>query len=427
MKRLAPWLDFARDEAPLVVVLLFLVVVGIALRAQNLGGAKDFKWDEHHFVENARNYLANKPDWNDHPPLSKLIIAVALRATGDTPKGWRMASLLFGLLDIGLIGWTTWLAFRSRRAALIAAAFVAADGMFIVYSRTALFDGIIVAFALTGLSAAFFGRKPWHVLLCGLCIGVAVSLKLSGLVFVALAAAACLVSRPLRLWTPLLAIIPLLFYVQYAFGLHITGKPASVADVIAENQRLVHHHLSFTVVHPSSSRWYTWFLPTRPFFFRQDQDHDGLSRVLLLLGNPALWWASSVAVIATVVVVLRTGWRELWRQMSTPDVPEANPSDSAPLEARGGALCWLLAAWAAPIAFWIPSLRDSFLYHYMPSYTFALVLLAGLADRLYRRHRLATLIGLVVVAEVLLFYAPLWGELPIAEDALHARLFESWR
>jgi dolichyl-phosphate-mannose-protein mannosyltransferase len=425
-----------RRDAPLVIVLVFMLLAGVVLRVQNLGAAHGFKWDEHHFVLNARNYLVNKPDQNDHPPLSKLIIASVMSVTGDTPAGWRTASLLFGLLDIGLIAWVTWLVFQSRRAALIAAAFVAADGMFIAYSRTALFDGVIVAFLVAGLASVFFGRTLRHVLLCGLFIGCVMSLKLSGLAIVPLALLACFVSRPLRRWTPLLALcIPLVFYLQYALALHITGRPASLLDVIADNRSMVHHHLSFTYVHPSSSKWYTWFLPVRPFFFRREQAVDGTLRALMLLGNPALWWASSLAVIATTVVVWKAGWRRIWQQVSAPAAATVSffgPGSSAaaaaaPLDAAAGRMFWLLAAWAAPVAFWIPSLRDSFLYHYMPSYAFALMLLAGFADRLYVRHRLATLIGLVIVAEVLLFYAPLWGELPIGEDALNARLFEIWR
>ena len=92
------------------------------------------------------------------------------------------------------------------------------------------------------------------------------------------------------------------------------------------------------------------------------------------------------------------------------------------------ALLWVLAAWAAPIVFWIPSLRDSYIYHFLPSYSFGLVLLAGLTDRMYRRFRLHTLLAVVLVAEVTLFYAPIWSELPLTQSALHARLFfPFWR
>jgi dolichyl-phosphate-mannose--protein O-mannosyl transferase len=188
---------------------------------------------------------------------------------------------------------------------------------------------------------------------------------------------------------------------------------------------MVTHHLSYTVVHPYSSHWYTWFLPVKPIYLRRDVDVDGSIRALLTLGNPLLWWGGIAAVIGAAVIVVRTGPARVWRKLRDLNTPE--PLGGS-LEERTGHLFWLVAAWSAPIVFWIPSLRDSFIYHYMPSYAFALVLLAGLVERTYRRYRMATLIGVIVVLEVSLFYAPLWGELPITQRALDARLpFRSWR
>ncbi|MFC1643022.1 hypothetical protein ACFL5O_10130 [Myxococcota bacterium] len=46
-------------DAPLAILLLSRLVVGIALRVQNLGVPGTFLWDEHHFVENAR--LSGEP------------------------------------------------------------------------------------------------------------------------------------------------------------------------------------------------------------------------------------------------------------------------------------------------------------------------------------------------------------------------------
>jgi dolichyl-phosphate-mannose--protein O-mannosyl transferase len=183
-----------------------------------------------------------------------------------------------------------------------------------------------------------------------------------------------------------------------------------------------------------SSKWYTWFLPTRPIFLRRDVDIDGSIRALVTLGNPLLWWGSSVAVLVAAAVVVRTGPRRLWQQiadrLSTPKPPPADASAGvpSPLDQRAGAFFCVLVAWAGPIVFWIPSLRDSYIYHFMPSYAFGLVLLAGMADRLYQRFRVQTLAAVLMVAVVTFFYAPIWSELPLTESALHARvIFPGWR
>ncbi len=422
------WLEGAvrslQADAPLGLVIGAALLLGLLLRTHLLGIPEALKWDEVHYVDTARSYVAHQYAWNDHPPLGKLIIAGMMAIFGDSPVVWRLAPLLFGLANVGLIAWTTLIVFKSPRSAWIAAAFVAADGFFIAYSRSALLDGMIVGFGVAAVAIVLRARTVWHVLAAGVFAGCATSCKLNGLAFVATATAVCLASRSLRRYTPvLLGAVVVVFYAQCAYLLRLTGRSGSVAAVIAENREMVHRHLSYTVVHPFSSHWYTWFLPLRPFFLRRDVDPDGSIRALMTLGNPLLWWAGTIAVMAACVVVIRVGPRQVWREISGGSAPGATPA-SAPT----GALFWLVAAWAAPIIFWIPSLRDSYLYHYLPSYAFALALLAGFADRLYERHRLLVLIAMVVVVEVTIFYAPLAGELPIGADALNARLFfKFWR
>ncbi|HEY4188338.1 MAG TPA: phospholipid carrier-dependent glycosyltransferase [Polyangia bacterium] len=420
-----------RDDLPLAVVLAFMFAVGVLLRVYRLEVPNALKWDEHHYVGVARSYLAHQYNTDDHPPLGKLIITGVMVFFGDTPLGWRLASLIFGFLNIGLIAWTTRVAFKSWRAAFIAAAFVAVDGFFIAYSRAALLDGMIVAFAMAGVATILTAQRLWQVLLAGVFVGCAASFKLNGVTFVAVALVICAAARRTRLFTPLLAVVSaVVFYVQAAFPLILTGGSGSLAAVIAENKKLIKHHLSYTVVNPSSSHWYTWFLPLRPIFLRRDIDPvDGSIHALLTLGNPLLWWASTLAVVAATVVVVRTGRRRLWQQLlgARVDAGPTGGTDVLAVQDRAGLLFGLLMAWAAPLAFWVPSLRDAYLYHYLPSYTFALVLLAGFADRFYARRQLATFIAIVLVLEVSIFYAPLWGELSISQEALNARLFPNWR
>jgi dolichyl-phosphate-mannose-protein mannosyltransferase len=414
-------------DAPLGIVLTAMVALGVALRAHHLGIPDTLKWDETHYVETARSYLAHQYAWNDHPPLGKLIIALSMKLLGDTPFAWRLPCLLFGVANIGLIGWLAHVVFQSRRAAVIAAAFVAVDGFFIAYSRAALLDGMIVAMGVGAVTLVLSGRKLWHVLVAGALAGGATSCKLNGLVFVAVALGVCIATRPLRRFALVLPISALaVFYAQCAYGLHLTGRSGSIAAVIAENRAMVLHHLSYTVVHPASSRWYTWFLPLRPIFLRHDVDVDGSMRVLLTLGHPLLWWASSAAVVMAAGGLFRMGPRQLLREVLSNSNEGSSNNESSNGSPR--AIFWVLVAWAGPVVFWMPSLRDSYVYHYFPAYAFALVLLSGLAARLYERRRLLTLIGIVIVAEVAVFYSPVCGELPIAPEPLNARLFiPAWR
>ncbi|HEY6476172.1 MAG TPA: phospholipid carrier-dependent glycosyltransferase [Polyangia bacterium] len=421
-------------DLPLYLVLGAMTVLGVYLRLHDCPGTSQLRWDEHHYLNVARSYLTRTYATDDHPPFGKLIITGAMRLFGDTPIGWRIASLVFGFANIGLCAWVAEVVWKRGRAALLAGAFVAADGFFIAYSRAALLDGMIVAFAMAGI-ATLLSVKSWRqVVVAALLLGGAGSFKLNGVTFICSALVICAVTRRLRPLTPLLALVAAgVFYAQHAFALALTGHSATIPAVIAENRKLIAHHLSYTVVNPNSSHWYTWFLPWKPIFLRRDVDPvTGSIKALITLGNPLLWWGATAAVVATAVVAIRVGWRRLWPELrdAAPSPAAGPPAPDGPLlalESRAGVLCWVLLVWAAPVAFWVPNLRDAYLYHYLPSYTFALVLLAGLVDRLYTRWPLPTLIGLAAVLEVSLFYAPLWSELPLSENALNARLFPLWR
>jgi dolichyl-phosphate-mannose-protein mannosyltransferase len=452
MKRAAQWFrdttSSIRQDAPLAVIVLATLVVGVYLRLYDIHLPTFLRWDEHHYVNVARSYVSREYNTDDHPPFGKLIIAGFMRVLGDNPLGWRMASEVFGFINIGLVAWAAWAVFGSRRAGVLAAAFVAIDGFFIAYSRAALLDGMIVAFSLAAVTTMLCARRWWHVLLAGVLAGGAASFKLNGVPILMAVLMICAASRRWRRLTPVvLGLAALVFYGQSAAALVLTGKSGSVLAVIAENRKLINHHLSYTVVHPFSSHWYTWFVPIRPILLRRDVDADQTARALLTLGNPLLWWGSTAAVIAGLIVLARVGPRRLWEMvqahgslrpagMAGPAVPLPGGAAGAGQPGRGGVLAvadraaWLvgiLLGWAGPLAFWVPSLRDAYIYHYFPSYTFALILLAGFTDRFYDRRRLLTLAAILVVVEVSMFYAPVWGEFPISEAALHVRLFPFWR
>jgi len=100
------------------LLVVALVIGGVIARAHDFGYPNELTWDEHHFVENARNLLEGRSDRNDHPPLGKLLLALGIVAVGDEGAGWRLAPLLFGLALIALAYALGASAFRSRVAGL---------------------------------------------------------------------------------------------------------------------------------------------------------------------------------------------------------------------------------------------------------------------------------------------------------------------
>ena len=146
--------------------------------------------------------------------------------------------------------------------------------------------------------------------------------------------------------------------------------------------------------------------------------HGTTSRYASSIGNPLLWIAASVSLIAdSSGPLLHTFRAGLRRALDRLRAPELRPT-------------WVLATgWFAAIFPWIVA-RGSyvFMYHYLPAYAFALIYLAGSAAKLEReRPRLA--FGFVsLVFLVSAYFVPVWGEFPVTEaEANHRLVFRSWR
>jgi dolichyl-phosphate-mannose--protein O-mannosyl transferase len=171
------------------------------------------------------------------------------------------------------------------------------------------------------------------------------------------------------------------------------------------------------MTHPLTSYWYTWFIPRRPITLRYELVDGGMVRVLTTLGNPLLWWSSTLVIFGTLG---RLAWLGLRGLRAREPLPE--------LVAR--LWPWLLpgAFWLAFLSPWVLTARDSYIYHYLPCYAGGLLLLAGAFARAFRRWPRASLIAFLLIAEVSVFYAPVWGQLPLSEVAYGWRLFlQSWR
>lgn len=306
----------SQPAAPLVVAGIIVVCGGIAMRLVNVRMPNALTFDEHHFVENARNYLGGQADWNDHPPLGKLLIAVGIALVGDNGLGWRIAPLIFGVGSIGMAFALGRTAFQSRLAGLMAAAFVAADGFLIAYSKSALLDGFLVFFQLLTVYLALGTKGGTGVLLTGACWGLAMGIKFSGAVM-ALPIAVILATRirplsraaVLTVGTGLVAVV--VYLAQFSLGLALAGKPYGFESSMAVTWDLYQHHARLTDwKNPLTSRWYSWFIPQKPIMMYREPDGP-YWRVMSSLGNLLLWWSSAVAALTCVLIGVRRGVLQL--------------------------------------------------------------------------------------------------------------------
>ena len=403
-----------RLETLTQVLLVALVAGGAAARIYDFGYPNELTWDEHHFVENARNILAGRSDWNDHPPLGKILIAAGMRAMGDQGAGWRLAPLLLGLALIGLAYALGASAFRSKTAGLYAAAFIAASGFVLAFSKTALLDGML---ATMMVAAAFvlWRARSWRGITCGaVLIGLAASIKFTGIVLavpLALMAVTRYRSRLKALGVFALGAITVaaVYAVLFSWGLALAGDDYGPVDVARKTVELFRHHIGLDDwEHSATSRWYTWFIPLRVVRLHYERNGD-VVRALTTKGNPLLWWGVNLAVLWSTVDLVSRKWR---------DGLIGTAPDTRPSSGRN----YLLLMWVLPLCPWIFTNRDSYIYHYLPSYVFGLVLFGGLTSTLSDpKVRFGVVVGITLVFA---YCVRVWSKIPLdANSLLHTVFF----
>jgi predicted membrane-bound dolichyl-phosphate-mannose-protein mannosyltransferase len=183
IRRLPAWL---RPD-PLQTLGLVMIGAAIArtyrLRTPNL----PVIFDENFYVNAARIILGIKVpvglpysgarpgvDPNpEHPVLGKLLIAGSMKLFGDDPFGWRLPSLLAGLVCIALVYAIVRAVSPDAWLAVLAATIFAFDNLVLVQSRIATLDIPFLAFLLLGVWL-WLKQRP---LLAGVACAVAVMIK----------------------------------------------------------------------------------------------------------------------------------------------------------------------------------------------------------------------------------------------------------
>ena len=395
------------------VLLVALIAGGAAARLFDFGYPNALTWDEPHFVENARNILAGRSDWNDHPSLGKLLIAVGILALGDEGAGWRVVPLLFGLALIALAYALGASAFRSKAAGLYAAGFVAASGFVMAFSKTALLDGMLAS-VMVAAALALWRARSWRGIMLGAALtGLAVSIKFTGIVLVVPLAWMTLASsesRPkaLGVFTLGLATLAAVYVAQFSLGLAFAGDEYGPVDVAKKTVELFRHHVGLDDwENAATSRWYTWFVPLKVVRLHYAREGD-VVRALSTKSNPLLWWGVNLAVLWSLVELLRAKWRD-------------GLASAAPRASAASGRNYLLLMWFLPLCPWILTERDSYIYHYLPSYAFGLVLFGCLLSTL-RNPKVR--FGVVASVTVVFAYCvPVWSKIPLDANSLLHTLF----
>jgi predicted membrane-bound dolichyl-phosphate-mannose-protein mannosyltransferase len=94
----------------------------------------------------------------EHPLLAKLLIALSMSILGDNGWGWRMASVIFGLVAIFVLYLLLKKTSNSPLIAIIGTFLFSLDNMVFVHSRIATLDIFMLSFMLIGFYWYFSGK-----------------------------------------------------------------------------------------------------------------------------------------------------------------------------------------------------------------------------------------------------------------------------
>jgi len=419
--------------------LVLFALTGLAgvLRFAGITQPRGFVFDEHYAADACLYVFGPQPFCRTsteisfvHPPLAKWLIGAGIRLFGFNPAGWRFAPLVAGTLSIALMYLLARRLLGSTFAASLATGLLMFDFLHFVMSRTAMLDIFVVFFGLASfLCLVYDGDRPESVpsrssslarrlvarpwlLGAGLMGGAAVACKWSGgYLLVAVSVVAFL--RHARRMDPILfiafAALPAVVYIaSYAGRLDGTllawpwSDGSWIRAFVARQEAMLAHHTGSLYVHPYMSPAWSWPFIKRPvlFYFR---DAGTGYQVILALGNPLVWWASLVGLVATAWRMARK------RNMATPDTI-------------------ILAGFAAGYVPWFVITRhEAFLYYLLPAVPFLYLALAravtDMSSPVVRRIAFAALV--IASIGVFSFFRPLLVGTPVTHAEWERRILFS--
>jgi dolichyl-phosphate-mannose-protein mannosyltransferase len=402
-----PW-AFGAVFATAVVAL----VAGVWGRVWNLSFPPQKMWDEIYFPVMANKYLRGVEFFDLHPPLGKFIIALSIAPFGNNPFAWRLMPAVFGIGLVALAGAVGWYLFRERVAALLLVVLFAGETILIVHSRTGVMDIFLVFFVVATFLAALWAHRPGQAIWPAILLGLAISTKWAAFPVVVPAGYVLWRKGLLKHFVASLWVsVAMYFAFVYVERLIlITSNPVQAWVEVWSWHLEAADKITAAIPHVWGSPWWSWPVMLRPIRYEYLVDADANLRVMLAIGNPLVWWSSTLAVVAGLFEVAR---QAITRRLSL-DEP----------------LIPILLGYVLLLLPWIPGTRIPYIYNYLPMYAFALLALTYWLVRIWRGGRFGSWVVVAFALAALAFtiyFLPLATTYPIDQDAMMQRIwFDSW-
>ncbi len=300
-----------KSDDPMIWSCLLALAFGAACSIRLATPASPY-FDEVHYIPAAKAWLENGAWLNrEHPPLGKYIIAAGIALFGDNALGWRIFSVLAGVVTLFAAMRAIWYASLSRFAVISYGVLLGTGFLLFVHSRIAMLDIFMLAFfavALWQFSGAV--RKPEQgrrrLAIAGIALGLSMGSKWNVALAAMLPGIAFLIARlsagrrrlltsqrgipvpgvslaEAAIW---LGLLPLtVYWLTYWPAYNAPENPLLPGGFTGLHETMLAMQSSVKQPHTYQSVWSEWLLNIRAIWYLYDPV-DGAQRGVLLIGNP---------------------------------------------------------------------------------------------------------------------------------------------
>ena len=392
----------------MLLISVCTLALGVWARLYHLGFPTQILWDEKYFPVMANKYLHGVYQFDLHPPLGKFIIAIGISILGNEPLGWRIMPTLFGLALLPLAALLGWYCLKERVGAMLVATFFAAETIFIVFSRIGVMDIFLVFFVLATFLAALRAKSGRQVILPSMLLGLAIAVKWAAFPVAVPVGYVLWRKGLLRPFLGGLWISAIIYVAVVYVGalISVTTNPIKAWLWMWDWHLDALRKVGAAIPHTWASPWWSWPIMLRPIRFFYGANPEGLFQVVVAIGNPLIWWSSTLAVLVSIFEIAR---KAVSRKLSADDpiIP-------------------IVLGYVLLLAPWVPGTRIPYLYNYLPIYPFAILALVYWLCKVWNRRRWWpwAVVGFTACAVALtVFFIPLVLAIPISDAAITHRIW----
>ena len=385
-------------------LIIAITIIGLILRFWRLKFPQEVVFDETYYSKFAHDYLTGQPFFDVHPPFGKILIALGELMFGYNSFGWRIIGAILGTLMLPLSYLVALRIFKNKTVAILTAALILFDGLFLVEARTGLLINSLTFFIL--LSYYFVltfieNKKLIYFILGTISIGLAMSIQWLAAPFWLLLGIFLYWKKGLNWWRTLLFIfVPALVYaLTIFFDRHQSDYHSYFQYIVWWHQQALGYHVKLKDTHPYASRWWTWLLMWRPVWF-YSKTIDGRFFGIDGIGNPLIWWPALAIFLSSIYDLFRN------RKMKFV-IP--------------------IASFALYYLLWAGISRTQFQYYIMLVLPFYFMILAYYWEKLFRAHKTAGYLYLIIIAITFFAFYPILTAYPVSDHYWRSLMwFDSW-